>query len=141
MSARPSHLAAVALLIATALAGCGASTLPATLHDPSTQGVEALRQTIRSALLTHNAKQQCELLAPNLLEDYARTIARCAKIIAATEKEPFAYREAYNSSPSAYTAGGTIETVGNIAIYRRGETIFKAVYTEGAWRIADKEQQ
>lgn len=47
----------------------------------------------------------------------------------------------YDTSPGNYTAGGTIEMVGNMAVYRSGETVFRAVYTEGKWKVAAKQQQ
>lgn len=144
MSTRSLQLTALALLTCItfagiALAGSGTNSLPSALHDPSTQGVEALRKTMRSALRTHNAKEQCELLAPNMLEeDYGRTVGRCTKLIAAIEGTPFFADTPYDTSPSDYVAGASIEMTGNTAAYGNSETVFRAVYTEGAWKIATK---
>jgi hypothetical protein len=141
MHTRSLRLAALALLAGITLAaGCGAtsSSLPSALHDPSTQGVEALRETMRSALLTHDTKEQCELLAPDLLEeDFGRTVGRCAKIVSAEESDDsfFVDTTAYSTSPSRYVAGASIEMAGNIAVFGNGEPAFKAAYTEGAWKI------
>ncbi len=141
MRTRSLHLAALALLAGITLAaGCGgaSSSLPSALHDPSSQGVEALREAMRSALLTHNAKEQCELLAPNLLEeDYGRTIGRCTKLTAAIEGTPFFADTPYDTSPSVYVAGASIAMDGNTAVYGNNETVFKAVYTQGAWKIVN----
>jgi hypothetical protein len=137
---------AAALLAAIALTGCGSSPASSALRDPSTQGVEALRQAIRSALQTNNYTWQCELLAPALLEQAEATIASCAKAIKEIEGSAFMRAGAdipYSTTPSAYTAGGRIQTLGNIAAYMSadgGREVFRAVYTEGEWRITSREQ-
>jgi hypothetical protein len=141
MRTRSLHLAALPLLAGITLAaGCGAasSSLPAALHDPSTQGVEALRETMRSALLTHDTKEQCELLAPDLLqEDFGRTVGHCTKLTAAIEGMPFFADTPYETSPSVYVAGASIAMNGNTAVYGNDETVFRAVYTDGAWKIVN----
>jgi hypothetical protein len=141
MRTRSLQLAALPLLAGITLAaGCGAtsSSLPSALHDRSSQGVEALREAMRSALLSHNAKEQCELLAPNMLEeDYGRTVGRCTKLTAAIEGTPFFADTPYDTSPSVYVAGATIAMDGNTAVYGTDETVFRAVYTDGAWKIVN----
>ena len=139
MRNRSLSLTAVALSAGIALADYSTDSTPSTLHDPSTQGVEALRKAMRSALLNHSAKEQCELFAPNLLDAAGGTVTTCTKLLARVEGEPSAHPNAYNTSPSAYVAGEQIEMAGNIAVYGNGEPVFKAAYTEGAWKIVDKE--
>ena len=139
MRIRLQRITGIAVSAGIALAGCGANSTPSALHDPSTQGVEALREAMRSALLNHSAKEQCELFAPNLLDAAGGTITTCTRLLARVEGDPAAHREAYDTSPSAYIAGEQIEMAGNTAVYGNGEPVFRAAYTEGAWKIVDKE--
>jgi hypothetical protein len=142
MRHRLSHGAGSVLVLAcVAFGGCGGTSMPLALRDPSTQGVEALRQAIRSALLSHDYRGQCELFTPVLLQNYGGTIASCANSMKAAESLPLATYGPYNTSPSVYVAGGTIAMAGNVAAYHNGEIIFTAVYTEGMWKVVANEQQ
>jgi hypothetical protein len=139
MRHRLSHRARNVLVLACiGFAGCGGSTTPSALRDPSTQGVEALRQAIQSALLSHDYRKQCELFAPVLVERYGGTIDKCANAIRAAESIDYIEYSPYDTSPSDYTAGGTIEMAGNVAVYSSGETVFRAVYSESTWKVAAK---
>jgi hypothetical protein len=143
--------AAVTLAVTVALgavAGCGGGSLAA-LKAPGTEGVEALRQALQSALKNHDAKGQCELFSPALLGS-SGSIGTCEERLR-TESGP------YSQSLENYVAGGKIELAGNRAEYQAppgthafdeneasdGEssgtdTVFSAVYVEGAWRITDR---
>jgi hypothetical protein len=57
-----------------AVAGCGGGQSLAALKNPGTQGVEALRQALQSALRKHENKRQCELLAPALIASHGGSI-------------------------------------------------------------------
>lgn len=140
MRNRSLLLATIVLSASVTLAGCGTSSMPSALRDPSTQGVEALREAMRSALLNHSAKEQCELFAPNLLDAAGGQVTTCTRLLARVEGEHPEHFDAYNPSPGAYIAGEQIDVAGNIAVYGTGEPVFKAAYTEGAWKIVDKEQ-
>jgi hypothetical protein len=125
----------IAVLVCLVLCGCGGSSASAALHDPSIRGVEALRQAVRSALRAHNYQQECELFAATLIDGTGGTIAKCAETLRSGWYTP------YDREPQAYAAGGTIDMAGNVAVYRAGETeVFRAVYSEGAWRVVDDEQ-
>jgi len=132
-----------------AVAGCGDGGSLAALKAPGTQGVEALRGALESALKNHDAKGQCALFSPALLGS-SGSIGTCEKRLR-TESGP------YSPSLENYAAGGRIELLGNRAEYQAppgthafdeneasdGEssgtdTIFSAVYVEGAWRITDR---
>jgi hypothetical protein len=127
-------IAVAALLTSNALAGCGASPASSALHDPTTQGVEALRQAIRSALQAHDDQRQCELFSPILLERFGGTIAICVKGIKEVQSNASLQAAGYipyDIGPGGYVAGGRIEMVGNLAVYNGGGgEIFRAVYTE-----------
>jgi hypothetical protein len=112
--------------------------------------VEALREALRSALKKHDAKAQCALFSPALLGS-SGSISTCEKSLS-TESGP------YSQSLENYAAGGRIALLGNRAEYQAppgthafdeneasdGEsgtdTIFSAVYVEGAWRITDRSE-
>ena len=131
-----------------AVAGCGGGEPLAALKAPGTQGVEALRAALQSALKNHDNKGQCALFSPALLGS-SGSISTCEKRLG-TESGP------YSQSLENYVAGGRIELLGNRAEYQAppgthafdeneasdGEsgtdTIFSAVYAEGAWRITDR---
>jgi hypothetical protein len=66
-----------------------------------------------------------------------RTIGRCTKLTAAVEGTPFFADTPYDTSPSVYVAGASIEMAGNTAVYGNGEPVFKAAYTEGTWKIVN----
>jgi len=128
------------------VAGCGDSSSVAALKNPGTQGVEALRQALQSALTRHDDKRQCELFSPTLAGSNGGSIEECTRKLK-TEPGP------YSQNLEEYVAGGHIELLGNRAEYqappgthaffeneasggRSGTaTVFRAVYTEGAWRI------
>lgn len=136
----------VALVLAAAVtAGCGGQSA---LKDPGTPGVEGLREALRSAIEKHDAKAQCELFAPTLIEHRGGSVAACAAGLQ-TESGP------YSQALDGYAAGGRIELSGNRADYLgppdssvadAAETtadgfsptspvVFGAVYAEGAWKI------
>ncbi len=134
-------------LVLGAVAGCGGGQSLAALENPGTQGVEALRQALQSALIKHDDKLQCELLAPALIAGHGGSIEACARSLS-PESGP------YSKSLEDYVAGGRIELLGNRASYQAPPgshafaeneasggsvtaTAFTAVYTEGAWRITD----
>jgi hypothetical protein len=137
-----------AVLALAAVSGCGGGEPLAALKAPGTQGVEALRQALQSALSKHNDKGQCELFSPALLGS-SGSISACEKRLS-TESGP------YISSLEDYAAGGRIALLGNRAEYQappgthafdeneasdgesQTDTIFSAVYVEGAWRITDR---
>ena len=146
--------AAGALAVAVALgavAGCGGGESLAALKAPGTEGVEALRQALQSALSKHDKTRQCELLSPALIGNDGGSVEACAKKLS-TESKP------YSQSLEDYAAGGKIELVGNRAEYQAppgthdfaeneasgGQsgtaTVFMALYTEGAWRITYKSE-
>jgi len=147
--------AAGALSVAFALgavAGCGGgNSLSSALKNPGTPGVEALRQALQSALSKHDDKGQCELFSPALIGTNGGSVQACAKKLS-TEPGP------YSRSLQDYVAGGHIELAGNRAEYqappgthafyeneasggRSGmATVFRAVYTEGAWRITARSE-
>jgi hypothetical protein len=123
-------LVVTAAFVGSALAGCGSGSSSA-LKNPGTQGVEALREEIRSALEAHDTKKQCELFAPALVREYGETIAACA----AKVKEG---NYPYPKNPKAFVAGGAIELSGNQAVYQRPSgtsKLFAAVYAEGSWKV------
>src|SRR5438445_1552915 len=72
---RASGAAALAI---GAFAGCGGGQPRAALKDPGVQGVDALRQAMRTALLNHDEQHQCELFAPSLIEAHGNSIKTCA---------------------------------------------------------------
>jgi hypothetical protein len=134
------------------LAGCGGgSSLSSALENPGTAGVEALRQGLRSALVKHDYKGQCELLTPALIDSRGGSIEACVSRLR-TESGP------YSQSLEDYVAGGQIELRGNQASYEAPPgsnmfaeneapggvsgtaAVFTAVYTEGAWRITGREE-
>jgi hypothetical protein len=142
-------LGAVALVLALgAIAGCGGGSSLEALKDPGVQGVEALRQQLRTALLHHDQKTQCELFAPIVIENHGGSLDACAKSL----------REGpYMQSPSAFVAGGHIELNGNQARYmipfgqvpseeptefesEEPQVAFAATYTEGSWRIVERNE-
>ena len=95
--------AAVALAVAVALgavAGCGSGSLAA-LKAPGTEGVEALRAALQSALKNHDDKGQCALFSPALLGS-SGSIGTCEERLR-TESGP------YSQSLENYVAGGRIE--------------------------------
>ena len=130
-----------------AVAGCGGGEPLAALKAPGTEGVEALRQALQSALENHDDKKQCELFSPALLAS-GGSISACEKELS-TEPGPYSHR------PENYVAGGRIVLLDNRAEYQAppgakdfaagetyegdsgGATVFDAVYVEGAWRITD----
>jgi len=142
--------AAAGLAVAVALGavtGCGGgNSVSSALKNPGTPGVEALRQALQSALTKHDDKRQCELFSPALVGSNGGSIAECARKLK-TEPGP------YSHNLEEYVAGGHIELLGNRAEYQAppgthaffeneasgGQsgtaTVFRAVYTEGAWRI------
>ena len=139
----------MAAAMMSTLAGCGGQS-GAALKDPGAAGVEALRQALRSALGDHDARAQCELFAPMLLESRGGSLVACAKSL---REEGLPYMK----SPKAYVAGGHIEFRGNEASYMipfaqvpsedpeyfESEpplTAFTAIYTEGAWRVVEREE-
>ena len=118
-------------------------------EDPGVQGVEALRQQLRTALVNHDQKAQCELFAPMLIDSRGGSVEACARSL---EPEQMPYMK----SPSAYVAGGHIEIRGNEAAYmipfgqvpseepqeftsEEPQVAFAATYTEGTWRIVKSE--
>jgi hypothetical protein len=142
-------LGVITVLTAGALAGCGGDQSLAALKDPGAPGVEALRQALDGALVAHDARAQCELFAPMLLENYGGSVAACARSLG-DDGLP------YMNSPKAYVAGGHIEFRGNEAGYMipfgqvpsedpatfESESpliAFMAIYTEGAWRVVKRE--
>jgi hypothetical protein len=147
--------AAGALALAFALgavAGCGGgNSLSSALKNPGTPGVEALRQALQSALTKHDDKGQCELFSPALIGNNGGSVEACKKRVS-TEPGP------YSHSLEEYVAGGRIELLGNRAEYQAppgthaffeneasgGQsgtaTVFRAVYTEGAWRITARSE-
>jgi hypothetical protein len=139
----------VALAMAT-IAGCGGGSSLAALKDPGVQGVEALRQALRTALLNHDRQAQCELFAPILLDSRGGSVETCARSLEPSNMP-------YMKSASAYVAGGHIEFRGNEAGYmipfgqapsedpkeftsEEPQVAFAATYTEGAWRIVNKSE-
>jgi hypothetical protein len=141
--------AAAALAAAVALGavtGCGGSSSRAALENPGTQGVEALRQALQSALARHDGKGQCELFSPALIRSNGGSIEQCAAKLK-TEPGP------YSHNLEEYAAGGHIELAGNRANYApppgthafyeneasagrsNTGTVFAAIYTQGAWKI------
>jgi hypothetical protein len=139
---------AIALAVAlTAVTGCGGSnSLSSALKNPGTPGVEALRQALQSALSKNDTKRQCELFSSALIGSNGGSAGACASKLS-TEPGP------YKHNLEDYVAGGRIELAGNRAEYQAppgthafyeneasgGQsgtaTVFRAVYTEGAWRI------
>jgi len=75
-------------LVAGAFAGCGGSSPAAALKDPGVRGVDALRQAVRAALLNHDARSQCELFAPSLIEAHGGSTDTCAALQAQPEDVP-----------------------------------------------------
>jgi hypothetical protein len=152
MSRASRTAGALAVVIALgAVAGCGGGGTLAALKAPGTQGVEALRAALQSALKNHDDKAQCALFSPALLGS-SGSISSCETRLG-TESGP------YSHSLENYVAGGKIELVGNRAEYQAppgthafdeyeasdGEssgtdTVFSAVYVEGAWRITDRSE-
>jgi hypothetical protein len=150
MSRASQAAGALAVVIALgAAAGCGGGGSLAALKAPGTEGVEALRAALESALENHDVKGQCALFSPALLGS-SGSIGTCEKRLG-TESGP------YSQSLENYAAGGRIALLGNRAEYQAppgthafdeneasdGEssgtdTIFSAVYVEGAWRITDR---
>lgn len=148
MFRRSQVLGAVAVVLAAGgLAACS-GPLPSALKDPGSGGVEALRVTLGSALVYHDARRQCELFAPTLLESHGGSIAACARSLDQGS-------EPYMSNPKAYVAGGRIEFRGNEASYlipfgevpsempsefesEAPQVAFTAVYAEGSWRIVER---
>jgi hypothetical protein len=141
--------AAVAL---GAVAGCGGgNSLSSALKNPGTPGVEALRQALQGALSKHDTKRQCALFSPALIGNNGGSAGACASKLK-TESGP------YSHSLEEYVAGGRIELLGNRAEYQAppgthafyeneasgGQsgtaTVFRAVYTEGAWRITTQSE-
>jgi hypothetical protein len=141
--------AAAGLAVALALGavtGCGGSSSLAALKNPGTQGVEALRQALQSALSRHDDKRQCELFSPALIGSNGGSVEQCAKTLK-TEPGP------YNHNLEEYAAGGHIELAGNRASYApppgthafyeneasagrsNTGTVFAAIYAQGAWKI------
>ena len=139
-------------LVAGAFAGCGGSSPAAALKDPGVRGVDALRQAVRAALLNHDARSQCELFAPSLIEAHGGSTDTCAAWLH-TESGP------YKRNPKMYLGGGHIEIVGNQASYELPPysfpaeeapssglgipeplTVFTASYTEGQWRIVENDE-
>ncbi len=133
-----------------AITGCGGGSSLAALKDPGVQGVEALRQQLRTALVNHDQKAQCELFAPMLIDSRGGSVEACARSL---EPEQMPYMK----SPSAYVAGGHIEIRGNEAAYmipfgqvpseepqeftsEEPQVAFAATYTEGTWRIVSKSE-
>jgi hypothetical protein len=141
--------ALAAALALGAVAGCGGSSSRAPLKNPGTQGVEALRQALQSAVRAHDDKRQCELFSPALTASNGGSIEECARKLK-TEPGP------YSHSLEEYVAGGRIVLAGNRAEYQAppgthaffeneasgGQSgtapVFAAVYTEGSWRITAK---
>lgn len=130
-----------------AITGCGGGSSLAALKDPGVQGVEALRQQLRTALVNHDQKAQCELFAPMLIESRGSSVDACARSLGPN-------RMPYMQSPSAYVAGGHVEFHGNEASYmipfgqvpsedpkeftsEEPQVAFSATYTEGVWRIVE----
>ncbi len=148
-AARAVGVLAVVLALG-AVSGCGGGEPLAALKAPGTQGVEALREALQSALSKHDAKGQCELFSPALLGS-SGSISTCEKSLS-TESGP------YSQSLENYVAGGRIALLGNRAEYQappgthafaeyeasdgesQTDTIFSAVYVEGAWRITDRSE-
>lgn len=142
---------ALALTLALgALAGCGGGQSLAALKNPGTQGVEALRQALQSALSKHDAEQQCELLTPALVASHGGSVEACSKRLNPES-------ELYSHSMEDYAAGGRIELTGNHAVYQAppgsrafseneasdgsdSSTVFAAIYTEGAWRLTENSE-
>jgi hypothetical protein len=140
---------ALAVVLALgAVAGCGGGEPLAALKAPGTEGVEALRQALQSALENHDDKKQCELFSPALLAS-SGSISACEKELS-TEPGPYSHKL------ENYVAGGRISLTDNRAEYQAppgakdfattsetyegdagGATVFDAVYVEGAWRITD----
>jgi hypothetical protein len=52
-------------------------------------------------------------------------------------RHPLLRRHPYDTSPSVYVAGASIAMDGNIAVYGNDETVFRALHTEGAWKIVN----
>ena len=146
-TSRATGALAVTLVLGAGVAGCGGGESLAALKDPGTQGVEALRQALLSALETHDKQRQCELLAPALVDSHGGSVDACASSLS-PESEP------YRTSLGEYKAGGRIELLGNQASYQSPPgtqsfdeneasdgstpaTVFTAVYTEGGWRVTD----
>jgi hypothetical protein len=147
--------AAGALAVAVALgaaAGCGGGgESAAALKAPGTSGVEALRQALQNALEKHDDKGQCELLSPALIDNKGGSVEACATKLS-TESGP------YSRSLENYVAGGRIELLGNRAEYQAPpgthdfaeneasggqsgtDTVFAAIYVEGAWRLTDRSE-
>ena len=140
----------VVILALGAVSGCGGGEPLAALKAPGTQGVEALREALQSALSEHDAKGQCELFSPALLGNSA-SISTCETKLS-TEAGP------YSQSLENYAAGGRIALLGNRAEYQappgtrdfaeneasggqsETDTVFSAIYVEGAWRITDRSE-
>lgn len=138
--------ALAAILGLGAVAGCGGGGSLAALKAPGTEGVEALRQALQSALEKHDDKGQCELFSPALIDNHGGSVQACANKLS-TESGP------YSPSLGDYVPGGRIELLGNRAEYQAppgtsdfaeneasdGQsgtaTVFVAVYAEGAWRL------
>lgn len=143
---------ALAVVLALgAMAGCSGGESLAALKAPGTSGVEALRQALQNALKKHDDKRQCELLSPALIGNKGGSVEACATKLS-TESGP------YSRSLENYVAGGRIELLGNRAEYQAPpgthdfaeneaydgqsgtDTVFAAVYVEGAWRLTDRSE-
>ena len=139
----------VAGTVAAVLVGCGGGSSRSALRDPGFQGVNALRQAIRTALMHNDASGQCDLFAPSVLQRHGGSVDSCVAWLS-TGNGP------YRRNAQMYVAGGHIEISGNEASYRLAPysfpsegpggsgleppeplTVFTAVYTEDGWRIVE----
>jgi hypothetical protein len=137
-------LLAALLMLAVLVSGCGGGE---PLQQDNNQGIEALRETLKTAIEQHDAKRVCELLTPALLSNHGGTIAACTK--KGMEDVPF------NAELDAYLAGGRIELSGDEGRYyapsssnQAGEyeatggegtdVVFAAIYTDGSWKVTSR---
>jgi hypothetical protein len=142
---------AVGSLLLFGVSGCGGSSPSAGLENPGIQDVEAMREDLKSALQGHDDKRLCELVTPAWIWSNGGSTRACEQRVR-TEGGP------YSPSLEDYEAGGHIEFRGNEARYQAppgtnaydefeasdGEsgtaTVFVAVYSEGAWRLTDRDE-
>lgn len=134
------------LAVVSLMSGCGGGE---PLQQDNDQGIEVLRETLKTALEHHDAKRVCELLTPALLSNHGGTIAACTK--KGMGDVPI------NTELDAYVAGGRIEISGNEARYyappsssQAGEyeatggmgtdVVFAAIYTDGSWTVTNRRE-